>query len=236
MSKLKPLYPHPAALLTERGEVILLIADLHIAFEEMFNLGSADAEAGADGMLQELTTLITTHKPEHLYVIGDVKSRFDTITRLEWKLVPQFLRTVSSKVKTTVIPGNHDGALHYIAPKEVTLESSAGILVGDTGLLHGHAMPSDTLRNAARLVIAHAHPTFHRPGSPLTGSPVWLFLKAPRETVFQGSGSDLVELVVMPSFNRSLYSIGFSVQHEDTISPVLRRVQPDVTEGVIITL
>ncbi|MFQ6134617.1 MAG: metallophosphoesterase [Nitrososphaerales archaeon] len=236
MARLEILYPHPALKLTEAGEDYLVISDLHIGFEQRFNIEGFNIATSTDKMLQTLTELIQQHRPDRLLILGDVKSGVDKVSRAEWRHVPKFMEKITGLVEVSVIPGNHDGGLTPLLPREVKLEPKE-MLLGDTGLLHGHTHPSHRLVGAGRLVMGHIHPSYSRRGSPLSGRPVWLTLRAVKRVIFDGfEGDDLLEVWVMPSFNTELSAIGLTVFRGRIISPLLRKIGGDVAEALIITL
>ncbi len=236
MLKLEILYPHPALKLTEAGEDYLVVSDLHIGFEQRFNREGFNITPSTDKMLQTLTELIQQHKPDRLLILGDVKSGFSKISRDEWEHIPKFMEKITTLVEISVIPGNHDGGLTPLLPREVKLESKE-ILTNDTGFLHGHTHPSRRLQGAKRLVMGHIHPSYSRKGNPLSGRPVWLTLKAKKKLIFDDfEDDDLLEVWVMPSFNTELSATGLTVYRERIISPLLRKIDGNVAEALIITL
>ncbi len=242
MGRLEVLYPNPALKLSEAGKNYLLISDLHIGFEERFNKEGFKITPSTDKMLQTLTDLIRREKPDRLIILGDVKSGFDRVNRNEWMHVPRFLEKITQLVEISIIPGNHDGGITPLLPRETRLEPPE-LLIGDTGLLHGHANPSAALSDAKRLVMGHLHPSYSRYGSPLSGNPVWVTLRAPRNLVFdvngeeggRGGGKDL-EVWVVPAFNPELGAAGLTVIRERVISPIVRRIDGYVSEALVIML
>ena len=105
------------------------------------------------------------------------------------------------------------------------------MLIEDTLILHGHTRPLIRTKDCKRLIIGHVHPVFQKKGSPLSGQPVWAFLKVPKKVVFREildqdvNLESLFEVVVMPSFNRELFSAGFRAEdwREDRKAPSLAR-------------
>jgi putative SbcD/Mre11-related phosphoesterase len=236
MPKLGILYPHPALKLTEAGEDYLVVSDLHIGFEQRFNREGFNITPSTGKMLKTLTELIQQHKPDRLLILGDVKSGFSRVSRDEWKHVPKFMEKIANLVEVSVIPGNHDGGLTPLLPREVKLEPKE-VQVHDTVFLHGHTNPTRKLIGAKRLVMGHIHPSYSRKGSPLSGRPVWLTLRVVKKIVFADfEGDDLLEVWVMPSFNTELSATGLTVHRERIISPLLRKIDGAVAEALIITL
>ena len=162
----------------------------------------------------------------------------------EWDNVPRFFSRISKKCRVFVIPGNHDGGLSNLLPDDVELQDINGMLIEDTLILHGHTRPLIKYKDCKRLIIGHIHPIFQKKGSPLSGQPVWAFLRIPKKVVFREileqdvNLESLFEVVVMPSFNRELFSSGFRPDDwkEDRITPSLAKDLKLAEDAVVITL
>ncbi|MCL4435145.1 MAG: metallophosphoesterase [Thaumarchaeota archaeon] len=239
MGRLEVLYPNPALKLSEAGKNYLLISDIHIGFEERFNKEGFKITPSTDKMLHILTDLIHHEKPDRLIILGDVKSGFDRVNRNEWNNVPRFLEKISQLVEVSIIPGNHDGGITPLLPCEARLEP-AELLIGDTGLLHGHTNPTVALSGVKRLIMGHLHPSYSRYGSPLSGNRVWVTMRAPRNLIFDvdggEEGSKDLEIWVVPAFNPELGAAGLTVMRERVISPILRKIDAHVSEALVIML
>lgn len=236
MSSIKALLPHPALMILEDAKQTMAITDLHIGFEAKFAEQGVHLETSIQDMLREALTLLSENTPDHLIILGDLKYSIDSVSTYEWAQVPSFLERLASRVKLSVIPGNHDGTLLQLLPRTVELLDMNGVLVGDVGLLHGHTVPAKHLQKAKRIVMGHTHPVYSREGSPLTGRPVWLFLRTFKKFLFKDTGNEALEVVVLPSFNRELALAGFTSFRERLISPILRRIRGQVEDAVIMTL
>jgi len=92
---------------------------------------------------------VQAQKVDSLVLLGDIKSGIDSISKIEWSAVPCFLK-IGKGYETIVVPGNHDGNLQNITARHVTLTSSAGLVIGDVLLTHGHVMPSENLSFVSR--------------------------------------------------------------------------------------
>ena len=231
MSRLEILYPYPALLMTGTNEDYLIISDLHIGFEQRFNI-----KTSCNKMLNMLLELLYQYRPDRLLILGDVKSGFNRLSKVEWMHVPKFMEDVASLVRISVIPGNHDGNLAPLLPREVMIESKE-VLLDNVGFLHGHTKLSRRLNGASRIVMGHIHPSYCRKGSPLSGAQVWLIVKVLRTGIFEGSEScDNVELWVMPSFNTELNVKGLTLSSKKLISPIFRKIAKNMEDAFIITL
>jgi metallophosphoesterase superfamily enzyme len=131
-----------------------------------------------------------------------------------------------------------------LIPDYINVFSMNGMLLNDTLLLHGHTMPSDArLSTVKRIIMGHIHPVFLKQGSVLSGQRVWLYFKAkkwalsPMNMTSVSQDNELVEIVVIPAFNRYLYALS-KKQFKKSISPIINRIllKNAVEEAYITTL
>jgi uncharacterized protein len=215
------LYDRRAVLLESNidSNRYLVISDLHIGFEEKFRGSGVRLRPSIDSMVNDLESLIDQYTVTDLVINGDVKSGIDRILESEWNNVPKFFSGATKKCRVTVVPGNHDGGLAALLPEGVTLEDINGKLIEDTLILHGHTRPLIKFKDCKRMILGHVHPIFRKKGSPLSGKPVWAFLKIRKKLVFRELLEDqnldsLLEVVVMPSFNTELSASGYVPEGE----------------------
>ena len=239
--KINCLYDKRAILLDQGQSRVLVVSDLHIGFEEKFRISGVRIQSEAQAMLSDLETIIASSRATDLIVNGDVKSGTGRILESEWEIVPKFLTRLTSICRVSIVPGNHDGGLTNLLPDNAQLEDVNGKLVSDTLVLHGHTKPLIKFKDCKRLIIGHIHPVFHKSGNPLSGQPVWAFLKIPKKTVFGEMLEDAqstLEVIVMPSFNLELASSGIALtyQREERRAAPLALELKDAEEAMIVTL
>lgn len=223
---LTPLTPHPAALIKAQKARTLVIADLHIGWEIALLRKGIHVPTQMPKLLKKLTQLISTHKPEKLLILGDVKHTVATAETGEWHDVPEFFNALKEQIKEIhVIRGNHDGNLEPLLPENVEVLPSTGTTIGDIGLFHGHRWPSPTLLRCRTLMMAHIHPVvaFRDPAGFRITRQVWLKAKCnktqltkivlekhkrrieknPEETLWKRYKikPKTSQLLIMPSFN-----------------------------------
>lgn len=234
---IRALFPDPVALLsTENGNTRhLVISDLHIGFEEQFAAAGVKVEVSTQKMLEMLLRLTNKWKPDSIIMLGDVKHSIDRISQPEWHEVPRFLEQLLRWTKVKIVPGNHDGGITPLLPREVELAPNEGIAIASNVLLHGHMNLLPQFSDCQRIVMGHLHPVYNRRGSPLTGTQVWISLKVNRASLFEGE-SGLIEILVLPSFNMELSNAGWSSYRRKIISPILRRGIRQLNDAVITTL
>lgn len=246
-TKVRALYEKRSIILESElssdGNKYLVISDLHIGFEEKFRGSGARIKPDIETMLADLDSIVDDYKITEVIVNGDVKSGIDRILESEWEYVPRFFSHILRKCRVRVIPGNHDGGLSNLLPENVVLDDVNGALLEDSLILHGHTRPLVKFSNCKRLIVGHAHPLFKKKSSPLSGKPVWAFLKVPRKAVFREMIEDnhvnsLVEVVVMPSFNLELSLSGYhpEAELESKKESSLISALKSAEEAVIVTL
>lgn len=228
------IVPSQPALVLEDTQKFLVVTDLHIGFE--IGMISNDINVRPESIVEEihlsLEALIKSEKPDNLILLGDIKSGIDSISKIEWQMVPMFFE-IGKKINTLVIPGNHDGNLAHLVPDYITMTGPSGLVTGDTLLTHGHAMPSDNFSHVNKIVMGHLHPVYFQEGSVLDGQRLWVSIKTDKRNIFPSSKGDL-EIIIMPSFNKYFYAT-HKRYHKKSISPILERVK-DAHSAKIVTL
>ena len=228
------IVPSQPALILEDAQRFLVVTDLHIGFE--IGMISNDINVRPEGMVEEihlsLEALIKSEKPDNLILLGDIKSGIDSISKIEWQMVPMFFE-IGKKINTLVIPGNHYGNLAHLVPDYITMTGPSGLVIGDTLLTHGHVMPSENFSHVNKIVMGHLHPVYFQEVSVLDGQRLWVSIKTDKRNIFSSSNGDL-EIIIMPSFNKYFYAT-HKRYHKKSISPILDRVK-DTHSAKVVTL
>jgi putative SbcD/Mre11-related phosphoesterase len=239
---LRPLYPHPALLLEHEVKgtkrKYLVVADLHIGFEAQMNLQGVvfDSKHTVNTMLEDLLVLIEEHSIDAVILLGDVKSTVRFISKQEWNEVPSFFRALSTSTNVYLIPGNHDSNLDLLIPPNINIMSTKGMVLNGTLLLHGHTMPSSVRASISRVIMGHIHPVFSRTDSALNGQRIWLYLKVRKRLMFAG-GEGLVDIIIMPSFNKEIHAM-LRKKYGKSISPIVSRALEScaIEEAMVATM
>ncbi|MGI0078701.1 MAG: metallophosphoesterase [Nitrososphaerales archaeon] len=228
----------------------LVVSDLHVGFEEKFKSAGISIESNVASMKEELEELIRKYGVTHLVVNGDVMSSTGRISNSEWEKIPKLFSKLTSLCEVSVVPGNHDAGLRHLIPKEVELTDVNGILIGRNLVLHGHTRPLPKFSDCKRLIMAHLHPIYQERGNPLSGQPVWIISRIRRKRIFEnvlqietfGNPDDdsesLLEVVIMPSFNKDLVVAGFAgaaARQERRVAPILKELKM-AEEAMVLTL
>ncbi|MGQ0606119.1 MAG: metallophosphoesterase [Candidatus Nitrosotenuis sp.] len=232
--KTKPITGEPALIL-EGQKRHLVLTDLHVGFEDKLarNKIFVGKNTTLNESIQKITSLIDAEKPDSLILLGDVKSGISRISKSEWDGIPQLLSTLAQKTETILIPGNHDANISHLAPDNITLISSLGMILEDTLLTHGHTMPTVNFSHVSKIVMGHVHPVFFDEDSILNGQRVWVSIKARKENIFPAESGEL-EIIIVPSFNRYFYATKKKA-YKKSISPIIEKIK-NVSSAKIVTL
>ena len=143
-------------------EKILVIADLHIGFEQVFlENGIFIPKTNYEKMKKELETIFDkVGKINKIIILGDLKHKFGFISKQEWKESLAILEFMKKRCKEIIlIKGNHDSALEYILKKEkITIKDY--YIFKEFAFFHGHKIWSELYdKNIKIWIIGHKHPT-----------------------------------------------------------------------------
>ena len=229
------IIPSKPALMLEGESKNLVVTDLHIGFEA--SLASNNIFVGKNTTVNEtileLTEIIDKTKPDSLILLGDVKSSIKSISKNEWNDVPHFFDKMKEKVDVVLVPGNHDANIQRLLPDGITLISSAGLVIENVLLTHGHTMPSENFSHVDKIIMGHVHPVFFQEDSVVNGQRVWVSLKIEKQKIFPSTSGE-IEVTILPSFNKYFYAT-HKKQYKKSISPIIEKVK-DVSSARIVTL
>jgi hypothetical protein len=198
-----------------RCEDSLIIADVHIGYEEALNKqGILVPRFQFREVVQRVERICREVSFDTIIINGDLKHEFGTISEQEWRDTLKFLDLFRNK-KIVLIKGNHDTILGPIAQKR-NVEVRDFLMLGKVFICHGDKIPSNPeFRSAKVVVIGHEHPAL----SIKEGARVELF-----KCFLKGKYRGKI-LIVQPSFN--LVTEGTDVITEKLLSPFL---QQDLSE------
>ncbi|MDG6220693.1 MAG: hypothetical protein QCI38_04510 [Candidatus Thermoplasmatota archaeon] len=140
-------------------EKMLVAADLHIGIEREFaesGVTVPDQRPVLEAGILEAARVVGAKR---VLLLGDVKHKVPNISFAEERSVPLFMRRLLEDLEVHVVPGNHDGRLSSLLPKDVVLHPSVGVVFGKTGFFHGHCWPSHGVMGCKTVVMGHVHPS-----------------------------------------------------------------------------
>jgi putative SbcD/Mre11-related phosphoesterase len=251
----------------DRGAVIigdsisaLLISDLHLGFEEAIS-----EEKGVHFPLQHvdiierIKILVQKYDVQVLYIIGDIKHTIMTDIPYNWDILPDFMYNLSDVVRTVVIPGNHDGDIEAMLPRNVELADVHGIVVGKgeekLSLIHGHAWPGPDLLDSSLFIAGHNHPSVRRFHTVSTANserdnrrryagsiPVVLHSKLNKNCIRQYLGmldipdDEYAKLITLPSFNRIVIGIAINSPNSKLQGPFFDNSCVNLLESEVFSI
>ncbi len=201
---------------------ILVIADLHIGYEEYLNeLGIAIPRQQFKLMHEELKNLLNLLKPKLIVINGDLKHEFGEISKQEWNETLAILDLCLKHAKVVLVKGNHDTILEPIARKK-NVKIVDYYVVDSIVITHGHKILNEFFdKQIKTIVIAHEHPAISlREGIKVEKYKCWLIGRWHNK-----------KLIVMPSF---MYIEGSDITKEMLLSPFLTKVNLDNFEIYIV--
>jgi putative SbcD/Mre11-related phosphoesterase len=157
VSDFQPITDYPALYI--KNDKILVIADLHIGIEkQLYDLG-INAFSQSVLMKDKLISICKKYNPNKIILLGDVKHNIPASTFQERENVTTFLENLQKYSEIHIIPGNHDGNIKKISPKEIIIHPSDGFLYKNIGFIHGHRWPRSEIMDCRYLILGHTHPT-----------------------------------------------------------------------------
>ena len=198
-----------------RKEKMLVIADLHLGYEEMLNKqGIFIPRLNYEAIKNYLEKIFLRVKPKIVVINGDLKHEFGEISRQEWREVLAILDFIEQNSEQIVlVKGNHDTILGPLAKKKgLSIVDEFYVTSYNALILHGHKLSeSEEFKKAETLIIAHEHAAIG-------------LREAQRVELYKcflkGTFEDKT-LIVMPSMNQ--LAIGTDVLREQLLSPFLQQ-------------
>jgi len=225
---------HGSAALHLVDESALILSDLHYGVEAEMLRGGVWVPNRSTGRTEKVLKLIKQTKSKRLILLGDVKHQVPHNSKQQRTDLEQFFMAVNRVAKVEIVPGNHDGGLEDIIPSDVKFHKSDGFVIGEIGMVHGHAWPSQEVMNSKILVMGHEHPalSFRDRLDKLHSEPCWL-----RAPMLEHERYDKVpeQLIVMPAFGELA---GRTMNREPLkgLGPVLRNGLADLEKARVETL
>jgi len=218
---IKFLYNYPSFYIPK--EKAIIISDLHVGIEhDIFNSGIT-IPSQVERLEKRIDELIKMTKAKHLIILGDVKHQVPNISWQEYKEIPKFLEHFS-KIKVSIIKGNHDGNIERLAPKDVDIYEPQGFKIDRFLLTHGHAWPDKSGMDAEYLIMGHVHPCveFFTENFRST-EPCWLKCEIDSKKLFKKFKvkTKFKQGIIMPVFNHLIGGMAFNSKDFEPLGPLL---------------
>jgi uncharacterized protein len=160
----RPVAGHPVLHVVPEGASeggLLVAADAHLGLGSFRPGQPSPPGARAEEMARELLNVAKSTRAGGVVFAGDLKQPIVGMTPPLRREVFDFCATLlSTGLSVDVVPGNHDVGLARALPREVNLHTAGGLRVGNVGIFHGHAWPSNSVLRSTTLVAGHLHPGF----------------------------------------------------------------------------
>jgi putative SbcD/Mre11-related phosphoesterase len=205
----------------------LVLADLHLGIEYELSLSGINIPSQIEQRVGRTLRYLEMTNAQRVVLLGDVKHSIGTTSPLERSDIPQFLRSIAECAPVDIVPGNHDGGIEYLIPRDthfgIKIHSSRGCRIGDVGLVHGHTWPSADLLTCSNVILGHNHPIVRLADSLgyVSSKPVWIrthFVESVfRERYPELNGYADPRVIIMPAFNELVGGIAFNEATYDTL-------------------
>jgi uncharacterized protein len=205
----------------------LVLADLHIGIEYELSLSGLHVPSQIDRRIERVLRFLSEVKARRVVLLGDIKHCVSKTSPLERHDVPHFLRSLAECVPIDILPGNHDGGIEYLIPRNtrfgIEIHQSKGCSVNNVALTHGHTWPSLELLSCDYIIVGHNHPVV-RLSDPLgyiNIKPVWIRTHL-NERVLRRRFPELglfnnPSVIIMPAFNELVGGISFNEASYETL-------------------
>lgn len=208
--KISPVQNARALKIDLEKEGILAVGDLHLGISAELADKGIQIPSRIPKVRRRLLKIIRDEGPDRLFFLGDVKHNIPVTSWEEWENLPDFFAELSKRVKVEIVPGNHDGDIEGLIPRDVVLHGAGGTTVGGDGVgfLHGHAWPEPELLRSEAIVMGHNHPIieFRDELGARVREPAWVRTRLKPENLpeelreeVKGEGP---EITVVPAFSK----------------------------------
>ncbi len=190
----------------------LIIADLHLGYEEALNKrGVLIPRTQFKDILERLNKILISREIKTIIITGDLKHEFGVINDQEWKNISQVIDLLLKHSKELIIiRGNHDVTLPWIIRKK-GIELVDYYKIKDILICHGDKILVEVSNpNIKVIIIGHEHPAIGLKDKSRYES-FKCFLK--------GEYLNKI-LIVLPSFNT--LTIGTDILRSKLLSPFLQ--------------
>jgi putative SbcD/Mre11-related phosphoesterase len=223
----------------------LVIADLHFGIEYSLALAGAHLPSQSDEITERILDLCSKLDVTQLIILGDIKHTVPITSKQEWHELPKIFTRLAEAVESIeIIPGNHDGNLQNMIPKDLTqirFHPLAGTVLHGIGLVHGHTWPAPDVFESTQMLMAHNHPNVlfvDKLGGRVSYS-CWLrgYLDKIRaaERYPDAVKSD-IEIIIMPAFNDIGSGTPVNVEEPEFLGPMLKNQFIDLENANIYLL
>lgn len=229
MSLVEPVPGDPVAVADIGSERALVVADFHAGIEQALRADGVSLASRADERRERIFSLIERTDPDRVIFLGDLMHAIGDPGGAERGEIEVLVERLADRgVATTLVKGNHDGAIESWVECEVT--DGDGVRLGDVGFAHGHTWPAPEVLDSEVVCVGHEHPAV-RLEDEVGGSRVErVWLRGPIAVeAFAGRSIGVregAELVVFPAFNDLVGATWVNVEGQEFLAPFLPEASP----------
>jgi len=220
---------------------IIVIGDLHLGIEYELYRSGFSLPSLVEKLEKRIERVINETGGKVLILLGDVKHNIPQISYQEEKEIPRFLKNISKLVEVHVVPGNHDGKITDLSPKNVQVHSTKGFKLGEFYFNHGHSWPGKGFAKSKILVMAHSHPAVEFVDS--LGyryvEPCWIRCKLNRKKLEEKYKTriQVKKAIIIPAFNPLISGMPINRSIDESfIGPLMRSNVIDLKSSEVYLL
>jgi len=225
LASIKPIPEEPAAIVGES----LVVTDLHIGVETSYRDRGVMIPSQIKKLTERLKNPIQQTDVNKLIVLGDLKHNVHGSSWQEQKEIPKFLNKLTNHVSISIIPGNHDGNLKKIIPKnkKIKLLNNRGTIVDEVGLVHGHTWPKPEIMQCKNILIGHNHPVIEfNDGFKKHRKKAWIRTPLNKNNLnkkYPNINWKNQKLVIMPAYSNLVGSVSFNNTKNNFLGPLFNQ-------------
>ncbi len=229
MVEISPWLDSPA-LAVKNEDTSLVIADVHLGIEYDLYYSGINIPSQIAGRIERVRRYIDEVGPDRIILLGDIKHNVPRTSYQETDEVPMFLNELAKHAIVDIIPGNHDGGIEALIPRnpDISLHGSRGAAIDGVAYFHGHTWPDPSLLKLKHWIVSHNHPTIKLTDtlSHTITRQAWIRARLDESAVkanykpeeFEWSDP---EVIIVPSFNELCGGIAFNESwHDDLLGPL----------------
>jgi uncharacterized protein len=244
MPELIPLLDAPA-LKVVNDETSLVIADVHLGIEYDLYYSGINIPSQIAKRLERIKAYVKETGPDRIILLGDIKHNVPRTSFQEEDEVPMFLSELAKHALVDIIPGNHDGGIERLIPRnpDIKLHDSRGAIIDGVAYFHGHTWPDISILKCKNWVMSHNHPAVKLTdsiGHTITRQ-AWIRARLDKVPVTANYGEEFEwsdpEVFIVPSFNELCGGIAFNESwHDDLLGPLFTSKAVKLEEAEVYLL
>jgi metallophosphoesterase superfamily enzyme len=224
-------YLNGPAVLIERHERSLIIADPHFGVESDLRCHGLHIQSGTASRLSRLLVIIEESDPDYLVILGDFKHMISYITSQEKNEIPQVLKKIRNLTQFRLTIGNHDSGIEKYLLKDEQLPTN-GVVIDGVGYMHGHAIPAPEL-SGKLILCGHHHPVvnlYDEVGCLLRKIPCYLFAEIDGTAIDLPKVTTTTRVLLVPAFCEFAGGLDVRLIPGKNISPLAGAIKTNTIE------